>query len=92
MAVTGYFLDQDWNYCEVLLGFEPLDGSHSGTHLSKTVIKVLQQHNIMKRVLLVTTNNTSNNNTMVAGIQEVGQLLGLGKDQLFCIPCIIHII
>jgi hypothetical protein len=76
----------------VLLGFEPLDGPHSGAYLSKTVIKVLQQHNIMKRVLLVTTNNASNNNTMVAGIQEVGQLLGLGEDQLFCIPCIIHVI
>ena len=29
---------------------------------------------------------------MVAGIQEVGQSLGLGKDQLFHIPCIIHVI
>jgi hypothetical protein len=72
MAVTGYFLDQDWNYCEVLLGFEPLDGPHSGARLSETVIKILQQHNIMKRVLSVTTDNASNNNTMVAGIQEVG--------------------
>jgi hypothetical protein len=68
MAVTSYFLDQDWNYCEVLLGFELLDSSYSGTYLSKTVIKVLQQHNIIKRVLLVTTNNILNNNTMVAGI------------------------
>ena len=92
MVVTGYFLDQDWNYCEVLLGFEPLDGSHSGAHLSETVIKILQQHNIMKRVLSVTTDNASNNNTMVAGIQEVGQLLGLSEDQLFRIPCIIHVI
>jgi hypothetical protein len=64
----------------VLLGFEPLDGPHSGAYLSKTVIKVLQQHNIMKRVLSVTTNNALNNNTMVAGIQEVGQSLGLGED------------
>jgi hypothetical protein len=92
MAVTGYFLDQDWNYCEVLLGFEPLDGSHSGAHLSETVIRLLQQHKIMKRVLSVTTDNASNNNTMVAGIQEVGQSLGLSEDQLFRIPCIVHVI
>jgi hypothetical protein len=46
----------------------------------------------MKRVLSVTTDNILNNNIMVAGIQEVGQLLGLGEDQLFCIPCIIHVI
>ena len=38
MAITGYFLDQDWNYCEVLLGFEHIQGSHTGTQLSETVI------------------------------------------------------
>ena len=30
IAITGYFLDLDWNYREVLLGFEPLYGTHSG--------------------------------------------------------------
>ncbi|KAJ5378259.1 uncharacterized protein N7496_005668 [Penicillium cataractarum] len=24
MAITGYFIDQEWNYRELLLGFEPL--------------------------------------------------------------------
>jgi hypothetical protein len=30
IAITGYFLDLDWNYREVLLGFEPVYGTHSG--------------------------------------------------------------
>ncbi|KAJ5316466.1 hypothetical protein N7476_006773 [Penicillium atrosanguineum] len=30
MAITGYFIDKDWQYREVLLGFEPLHGTHSG--------------------------------------------------------------
>lgn len=30
MAVTGYFIDEGWNYREILLGFEPLHGAHSG--------------------------------------------------------------
>jgi hypothetical protein len=42
MAITGYFLDQEWNYCEVLLGFEHLQGSHTGAHLSQKVIQILQ--------------------------------------------------
>ena len=92
MAITGYFLDKDWNYCEVLLGFVPLDGSHSAAYLSETVVKILQQHRIIERVLSVTTDNASNNNTMVAGVQEVGQSLGLNEDQLFRIPCIVHVI
>ena len=38
IAITGYFIDQDWNYREVLLGFEHLEGSHTGAYLSETII------------------------------------------------------
>jgi hypothetical protein len=34
MAVTGYFLNKDWNYRELLLRFEPLYGTHLGINLS----------------------------------------------------------
>jgi hypothetical protein len=37
MAITGYFLDELWEYREVLLGFEPLSGTHSGENLAKVV-------------------------------------------------------
>jgi hypothetical protein len=30
IAIIGYFLDLEWNYREVLLGFEPLYGPHTG--------------------------------------------------------------
>lgn len=35
MAVTGYFLDEEWEYREVLLSFEPLSGTHSGANLGE---------------------------------------------------------
>ena len=44
MAVTGYFIDQDWNYREILLGFEPLYGTHSGVNLSAILLELLQKH------------------------------------------------
>ncbi|KAJ5249389.1 hypothetical protein N7524_011705 [Penicillium chrysogenum] len=34
MAITGYFIDIDWSYREVLLGFKPLEGAHTGANLS----------------------------------------------------------
>ena len=34
MAMTGYYIDQDWKYKEVLLDFEPLTGAHTGKHLA----------------------------------------------------------
>ncbi|KAJ6087076.1 hypothetical protein N7467_005990 [Penicillium canescens] len=37
MATTGYFIDRDWNYREILLGFEPLHRTHSGINLSTSL-------------------------------------------------------
>lgn len=65
MAITGYFIDQDWNYYEVLLGFEHLHGSHTGGNLSETIIQILQAYGVADRVLSITTDNASNNNTMM---------------------------
>jgi hypothetical protein len=92
MAITGYFLDQEWNYCEVLLGFEHLHGSHTGSNLSETVFKILQEHGITDRVLSITTDNASNNNTMMTSVQETAQLLGLSNTSIFRVPCIVHVI
>lgn len=92
MAITGYFIDQDWNYCEVLLGFEPLHGSHSGAHLSETVIQILKKHGIDNRVLSITTDNASNNSTMMASVQEIAKSPALSETSIFWIPCITHVI
>lgn len=91
MAITGYFLDQDWNYCEVLLGFEHIQGTHTGTHLSETVIRILQEHSITDRVLSITTDNASNNNTMMEGVQEMVQSQALHNTSVFRVPCIVHV-
>jgi hypothetical protein len=61
MAITGYFIDVDWRYREVLLGFEPLHGSHTGVNLSVVLLDILKQHKIEDRVFAVTTDNASNN-------------------------------
>jgi hypothetical protein len=92
MAISGYFIDQDWNYYEVLLGFEHLHGSHTGDNLSETVIQILQAHGIADRVLSITTDNASNNNTMMTGVQEKMQSLVLSGTSIFRVPCIAHVI
>lgn len=61
MAITGYFLDQNWDYREVLLGFEPLEGTHTGTNLSSILSETLQKHYILDRIMAITTDNTLNN-------------------------------
>jgi hypothetical protein len=93
MAVTGYFPDNDWEYREVLLGFEPLSGTHSGLNLSEVLIRLLQQHDIADRVLAITTDNASNNNTLVNFINEAIQSLELSDcSTIIRVPYIEHVI
>lgn len=93
MAVTGYFIDQEWNYRELLLGFEPLHGTSSGANLSSVLLELLQQHQIVDRVLAITTDNASNNNTLMEKLQESVQSLELNNQvPIIRVPCVAHVI
>jgi hypothetical protein len=93
MAITGYFIDKDWEYREVLLGFEHLHGAHSGANLSKVVLDLLQEHQITDRVLSVTTDNASNNKTLIESVHEAIEGLQSSSDvAIIRVPCIAHVI
>ena len=93
IAITGYFMDHDWNYREILLGFEPLHGQHTGVNLGLVLFKLLQKHQIEDRVLTVTTDNASNNFTLMDSIQDSLQSLEVPNQlPIIRIPCIAHII
>ena len=92
MAVTGYFVDNDWEYRDVLPGFEPLHGSHTGSNLSSVVISILEEYQITDRILSITTDNATNNNTIINSIQEEIKIQGIGDTRVFRIPCLAHMI
>lgn len=93
MAITGYFLDLHWEYREILLGFQPLSGSHTGVNLGNVVFELLQKYKIEDRVLAVTTDNASNNGTLIENIQESLQSLELPNHIPYAqIPCLAHVI
>ena len=70
MAITGYFIDAEWAYREVLLGFKPLSGSHTGSNLSNVLLETIREYDITDRIFGITTDNASNNKTMVDSIQQ----------------------
>lgn len=93
MAITGYFLDRNWNYREVLLGFEPVSGSHSGANLSSILLGLLHQHRITNRVLSVTADNATNNNTLMSIMRESIQALRQENQvPIIRVPCLAHVI
>jgi hypothetical protein len=93
MAITGYFLDQEWEYREVLLGFEPISGSHTGVNLGDVVLQILQKHQIADRVLAVTTDNASNNKTLIAAVNDSIKKLHIETESTIVqVPCLTHVI
>jgi hypothetical protein len=93
MAVTGYFLDQEWNYREILLGIEPLHGSHAGAYLSSVLLTLLEKHQITNRVLTITTDNASNNETLLSSLKIAITSMELPIHvPAVRIPCIAHLI
>lgn len=68
MVITGYFIDDQWNYQEILLGFKLLYRSHSGANLSAIIFDLLQQYKITDYMLSIIIDNASNNVTLIESI------------------------
>jgi hypothetical protein len=76
IAIIGYFIDCDWQYREVLLGFEHLPESHEGLKLAEKVIHALERYELGNRVLAITTDNASNNHTMIEALHDALKVRG----------------
>src|SRR5436190_20193478 len=61
IAITGHWIDQNWNLHEALLAFKLLEGSHSGNKLAREIFNTLDAYNIAKKLFCITTDNASNN-------------------------------
>jgi len=93
MAITGYFIDADWVYREVLLGFKPLHGTHSGANLSAVLMETLMEHGIQDRIFGLTTDNASNNKTLDDTLQQsLLQQSSSSGFNVIRIPCLAHVI
>jgi hypothetical protein len=88
MAITGYFIDAEWVYREVLLGFKPVSGSHSGSNLSNVLLDTLLEYQITDRIFGITADNASNNKTLVDTLQQALP----DNINIIRVPCLAHII
>ena len=88
LAITGYFIDANWVYREVLLGFKPLHGAHTGSNMSSVVLETLKNHQIQDKVFGLTSNNASNNKILADSLQQA-----LADNvKIIQTPCLAHVI
>lgn len=70
IGVTVHWIDSDWKQRELVIGFEPLTGSHSGENLCLAFVKVLEHFDLGKKLHTVTTDNASNMTKMVSELHS----------------------
>lgn len=94
MAITVYFIDKAWNYREMLLGFKPLHGPHTGINLSDILHQLLKERKLLDRIFSVTTDNATNNETLIRALQE--KLISTGaigsRESIIRVPYMAHMI
>ena len=71
LAVTVYYIDNNWNYCETLLRFKHVNKSYTEATLTDYVVKILKTFKIKNRLFAITTDNAFNNITMCAHLKSV---------------------
>jgi hypothetical protein len=83
----------DWKLREALLGFEPIEGSHTGWNLARIVKKVLIRHNLTDRLFAVTADNASNNGTLRSSLEVALASLNVAWNaKAMTVNCLAHVI
>ncbi|MBW0529560.1 hypothetical protein O181_069275 [Austropuccinia psidii MF-1] len=92
MAVTGYYLDQEFRLTPLLLGLTKIEGDHSGSYLAKSFLNVLNQSNLDDCVNCITTNNVSSNARMAHEIKINTITLSEATNSIGCMAHVLHLV
>lgn len=59
-AVTGHWIDEDWNLHEALLDFLHVEGRHTGEHLAQELFQILEYYDICDKLFCITSDSAGN--------------------------------
>jgi len=60
IAITGHWIDEQWNLHEALLDFRHVQGHHNGEHLAEELFEVLEYYDISAKLFCITSDNAGN--------------------------------
>ena len=76
VGVTAHWIDALWQQREVLLGFEPIKGRHTGQAYMNVFVSVVERFHLEQKVLSITSDNASNMIKMMELLQEYTEAEG----------------
>jgi hypothetical protein len=70
LGVTAHWIDSNWTQRELVIGFEPLQGAHSGENLAEALVTVLERFHLGEKLQSITTDNATNMAKMVRDLVQ----------------------
>ena len=93
MAVTAYYITNNWTYQTALIDFIPLVKAHTGVYMARQLMRTIKQLKIQRHFLALATDSASNNTTLADSLEErLGREKVSWSAKTMHIPCFAHII
>jgi hypothetical protein len=93
--VTGYYIDQQFQYHECLIDFKRLEGQHKGEALATFLLSTLDDMGISNRLFCITSDAASNNIKMGQCLEKKLRDRGIEwiaeERHIFCIDHVINL-
>ena len=92
LGITAHFLEKiTWSFQSLLIGFEPLAGSHTSENLAKVTHKVVQKFGIENAVHTITSDNASVNVAMFRILEGLLPRFTVGDGHIRCMAHVINL-
>lgn len=72
LGVTAHWINTKWKLQEVVIGFKPLGGSHTGHKMMEAFAAVVEHFGLQQKVMSITSDNASNIKKMM---QELATMM-----------------
>jgi hypothetical protein len=65
LSVVAHYVNAEWQLEKRIIGFRPIDESHSGQNIAECVLVVLEEYGLTAKIISVTLENASSNTTAI---------------------------
>ncbi|MBW0586411.1 hypothetical protein O181_126126, partial [Austropuccinia psidii MF-1] len=91
MAITGHFINKEFNLVSVLLGLMEIEGNHLGQSLANQFLTTLKQYDLEDSIIAITTDNALVNQRMAQELQDSTESFAAKTQLIGCMAHTLHL-
>ncbi|MBW0592612.1 hypothetical protein O181_132327 [Austropuccinia psidii MF-1] len=91
MAITGHFINKEFNLVSVLLGLTEIEGNHLGQSLANQFLTTIKQYDLEDSIIPITTDNALVNQQMAQELQDSTESFAAKTQLIGCMAHTLHL-